>query len=186
EKMVTQSFFASGDHPSLFLKPAARLNAEAARAIKAADLIIMGPGNIYSSLVPTLLVEGMGEALRQARGKKIYVCNLVTKPGQTDGFKVNDFVATLERYAGGELFDYVVYNSAKPAAALLEQYAKAGELWVEYDPEVLAGQHYQAIGEPLMSKKVFTQDPNDSLLPRTLIRHDNDKLARLFMRLYFS
>lgn len=186
EKMITQSFFAAGEHPELFLSPPARVNPEAVKAIKAADLIIMGPGNVYSSLIPTLLVEGMGEALRQARGKKIYVCNLVTKPGQTDGFKVGDFVAALERSAGGRLFDYVIYNTAKPAPALLEKYAKAGEMWVEYDPDELAAQPYQAIGQNLISKKIFTPEPGDSLLPRTLIRHDNDKLARLFMRLYFS
>jgi uncharacterized cofD-like protein len=184
EKTVTQSFFAKGEHPEIFLRPHATLNPEAAKAIKQADLIIIGPGNVYSSLIPTLLVDGMGDALRSAKGKKIYVCNLVTKPGQTDGFKVHDFAASLERYAGGPIFDYVVYNTAKPAQELLDNYAKEGELWVEIDKGAFTKAHYQAVGENLISKKIHVQNPNDKFLQRTLIRHDNDKLARIFMRLY--
>ena len=74
----------------------------------------------------------------------------------------------------------------EPDQELLDKYAKKDELWVEYDKELMKKQHYQAVGENLISKQIHFQDPGDNLLPRTLIRHDNDKLARVFMRLYFS
>ena len=136
--------------------------------------------------MPNLLFEGMGEALRQAPGKKIYICNLMTRPTQTAGFNVQDFAAEIERYAGGPFLDYVIYNTERPSKELLERYALEGEEPVSFDQGHLKTQHYQAIGEPLISSALPKHNPNDTLLQRTLIRHDSDKIARLIMRIYFS
>jgi uncharacterized cofD-like protein len=187
EGAIDQSFFKASDGPfELSLDPGATINPEAKEAIKQADLIVFGPGNFYASLIPTLLVDGMPEALRRTRAKKVYVCNLVTKPGQTDGFKVHTFLDEVERYIGKSTFEYLIYNTARPPERLLKKYAKAGERWVEFDETHLGGRHYEAVGEDLISPQITKKDPNDTLQERTLIRHDSERLARLLMRLYFS
>lgn len=175
----------AGMHPDLFLEPRAKLNPAAKKAIEAADLIILGPGNLHTSLAPILLAEGMKEALAGARGKKIYVCNLMTQPGQTEGFSVADFAAEIERFAG-PVFDVVAYNSAKPPKPLLDKYAKEGEKPVAFRLEDFTGKKYTAVGENLISSRAAKPTPGDTYAGRTFIRHDGDKLARLFMKLYWS
>lgn len=186
QNSVDQSFFDVGDKPELFLKPAAKLNRHADTALRTADVIVLGPGNMYSSLVPTLMVDGVADALRESKAKKMYVCNLVTKPGQTDGFFVHDFVNEIERYIGENVLDYVVYNTKKPHKELLEKYAREGEYAVEFDSEVMQGKFYRAAGAELLADGIYQQNPDDTLLHRTLIRHDSEKLARLLFKLYFS
>jgi uncharacterized cofD-like protein len=172
--------------PQLVLEPAASLNPEAAAAIAAADIVLIAPGHIYGSLAPALIVGGMAEALASTPAKIVYASNLVTKPGQTDGFKVHDYAAEIERFIGAPVLDYVLYNRTKPAADLLEKYAQDGEYGVEVDTDALEAAHYKAIGSDLVSEAITRQNPADTLIQRTLIRHDADKVARLIMRLYFS
>ena len=180
------SRFKTKDRPDLSLKPQAKLNPEAKAAIECADIVVIAPGNLYTSLAPTLLVEGMSEALAETKAKVVYVCNLVTKPGQTDGFKVHDYVCEIERFMGTKLVDYVIYNQRQPTAELLKKYAQAGEYAVEFDDAAVARAHYEAIGEDLVSDAIPKLKPSEKLIPRTLIRHDSDKVARLIMRIYFS
>jgi uncharacterized cofD-like protein len=182
EKLVTTSFFPTDERPQLFLEPPAGVNPEAAAAIARADLVIIGPGNLYSSLIPTLLVRGIPEALRNSPAKKVYICNLVTKPGQTHDFLVHDFVHEVERYAGTDLFDVVIYNNRKPDEALLERYQQYDEQWVAFDGAYFTA-HYQAIGADLVSHEPAHKNPSDTLLERNLIRHDGPKLARQILRL---
>ncbi|HVQ44984.1 MAG TPA: gluconeogenesis factor YvcK family protein [Candidatus Saccharimonadia bacterium] len=174
------------NRPQLSLEPNAQLNPEAKTAIEAADIVVIAPGNLYTSLAPTLIVSGMSEALAKTRAKLVYISNLVTKPGQTDGFKVDDYVREIERFIGSKTVDYVIYNSHKPSDELLRRYAKAGEFAVEFDPEAFKKHHAQAIGEDLVSAAIPQLKPSEQLIPRTLIRHDSDKVARLIMRVYFS
>lgn len=183
EKLITQSFFPDNEQPHLFLRPVAAISPAAAAALAAADLILVGPGNLYSSLIPTLLVEGVSRALQSASAPKVYICNLVTKPGQTDGFQVHDFVSEIERYAGRGVFATVIYNTGKPRPRLLSRYHRQHEEWVRYEPALLANQSYRAIGADLISRAALHQPPNDHLLQRNLIRHDPAKLARLIRRL---
>jgi len=148
--------------------------------------VVIAPGNLYTSLAPTLLVEGMSEALAETKAKVVYVCNLVTKPGQTDGFKVHDYVCEIERFMGTKLVDYVIYNQRQPTAELLKKYAQAGEYAVEFDDAAVARAHYEAIGEDLVSDAIPKLKPSEKLIPRTLIRHDSDKVARLIMEDLFQ
>lgn len=186
EGEASDRLFVKGEPHRLWLEPAATLNPDAERAIKAADIIAIAPGKLYSSILPSLLIEGMADALKDAKGKKVYICNLMTRPNQTAGFSVQDFASEIERYIGAPILDYVIYNTVRPTKSLLDKYALEGEREpVEYNAELLAKQHYQAMGEPLISKTRVKSNPNDAL-KRTLIRHDSDKLARLIMRIYFS
>lgn len=171
--------------PELFLTPEAEANPRALRAICEADVIVIAPGNLYGSLAPALIVPGIGEALRQSKGKKVYVCNLVTKPGQTDNFTVNDFADEIERLAGGPFLDYVLYNTASPSNELLQKYAKAGEESVTWSGVNLPSAHYSVIGADLISSDIW-RNPNSSdpiAAARTLIRHDSDAVARAIMAL---
>jgi hypothetical protein len=93
----------------------------------------------------------------------------------------------VERYAGGPFLDYVIYNTARPSKLLLDKYALEGEREpVEYNAAGLRDQHYEAVGAALISRTAVKRNPNDTMLTRTLIRHDSDKIARLIMRIYFS
>ena len=183
-QIVQHSFKAK--HPKLSLEPNAKLNPQAKIAIESADIVVIAPGNLYTSLAPTLMVKGLSDALEATKAKLIYISNLVTKPGQTDGFKVHDYVSEIERFVGTKAVDYVIYNNHQPSASLLKRYAQAGEYAVEYDEAVFKTAKYQAIGESLISGTIPRLKPSEQLIPRTLIRHDSDKVARLIMRIYFT
>jgi uncharacterized cofD-like protein len=163
---------------SLRLTPSARANPKALRALKDADLIVVGPGKFYSSLLPNFLVEEVGRAFVASRAKKVYVVNLMSQQGHTDDFSVTDYPRTLEKYLPrrGErpVFDTVVYNTTRPPKALLRRYADEGE-YVVHRPEI--DTPYTMVGKDLLAKGV-AKTPRKDLLRRTLIRHDPDKLAR--------
>lgn len=159
----------------MYLEPKARANPKALEAIREADMIIVGPGNFYSSIVPNFLVNGIGAALARSKAKKIYVANLMNKHGHTDDFTVSDYVEALERIIGKTgVFDTVIYNTKMPAAKLVRKYADEGEpvlfRFAKKDRRSYIGADLLADGIAKTAKK--------DMLRRTLIRHDPDKLAR--------
>lgn len=177
--------FGSHTRPEMRLMPSATLNPDAARAIKNADIVVIAPGNLYGSLAPALIVPGMSEALASTDAKTVYVCNLVTKPGQTDEFMVQDYAAEIERIGKFGL-DYVFYNNAKPSQYLLDRYAQEGEYWVKYDESALDNASYEAIGTPMVSRDRSSSQGKGSdpiAHTRTLIRHDADAVAKELMKL---
>lgn len=174
--------------PDLWLEPRAVLNPKAKEAILQANMIVVAPGNLYGSLAPALIVPGLYKALKASKAKKIYVCNLVTKPGQTDDFKVHDFASEVERLAGGKFLTHVIFNTEKPTKELLEKYAGDGEYAVDFDNDSLKAAHYTVKGADIVSKTIRgRRSKHDPLSKtRTLIRHDSDKVAKQIMRIYFS
>jgi uncharacterized cofD-like protein len=168
----------------LFLEPEATLNPRAEQAILDADLVVMGPGSLYTSLVALALTRGLPEVLASTRARKVYVSNLMTKPGETDGFSAHDFIDAVERCTG-PVFDNLLYNTQHPGDWVVRRYAAEGEQVVGWDDEAMKGRHWTAIGADLVSDEHEHQRPGD-LLTRTLIRHDSDRLARQLMRLHFS
>lgn len=114
----------------IFLKPKAKVYPPVVEAIKNADVITIGPGDIYSSLLPCFLPKGMAEALKGTKAKKAFICNAMTKHGETDGFTVSDFAAEAEKYAGCKL-DYVLYNTAIPDRERLALHKKQEPAQVE-------------------------------------------------------
>lgn len=163
-------------------------NPRAIEAIEQADMVVIAPGNLYGSLAPALIVPGVGEALRKTKAFCVYVCNLVTKPGQTDNYTVADFASEIERLAGGEFLDAVLFNTEKPSSELLSKYASEGELSVEYDIEAMRDLPYTAVGTDLLSGSIW-QNTNSSdpiASSRTLIRHDPQATAVSLIDLYRS
>jgi uncharacterized cofD-like protein len=96
----------------VFLKPdGVQVNPEAAQAILNAELVIVGPGSLYTSLLPNLLVEGMVEAIKASPALKLYICNLAAQPGETEGYGVDDYLRVIREHVGANLFDFVLVNS---------------------------------------------------------------------------
>lgn len=177
-----------GQRPWLELSPPAMINPAARQAILEADLVVIAPGLLYGSLAPALLVRGVTRALAETKAKKVYVCNLVNKPDQTDGFTVADYAEEIERFAGVQL-DHVLYNNHRPPQALIDRYAHDGETLVEWDKTALRQKHYWASGKRLIADTAWanTNAAADPLAAqRSLIRHDADRVARELMRIYFA
>ncbi len=185
QSMINMSSF-DGQKSELSLQPKAIINPDAAQAIADADMVVLAPGDLYTSLAPALLVKGVSKALINTKAKVIYVCNLVTSRGQTDGFYVHDFANEIERFIDNPRLDYVLFNTDHPSKTLLNRYAKDGEYGVKINKQQLKKAHYQAIGANLLSPRVQKTDPSDVLLARTFIRHDSDKVARQIMKLHFE
>lgn len=160
----------------------------ARQAIMDADLIVIAPGSIFTSLIPNLLVDGMGEALKQTKAKIAYVVNLMTEKGQTGSYHVQDFVDLLEFYLGPKMVDFAVYNTARPSRELLERYKKEMERTpVLLDPKRRRKLTYQLVGADLLRTKPPKLPPGVDRLAatRTLIRHDATKLARVLTALTY-
>lgn len=187
EFKIGHTDFGVSKRPEMELVPAAGLNPSARASIMDADMVVIAPGNLYGSLAPALIVPGMSEALRATNAKKVYVCNLVTKPGQTDDFSVADFAAEIERF-GDFTLDYVLYNQNAPSQELLERYAKKEEYHVGYDKSELKAKHYKAKGGDFVSKEAISApaDADPIAHTRTLIRHDATAIAKALMRIYFA
>ena len=172
--------------PEMWLEPTAEPNPRAIMAIETADIVVIAPGNLYGSLAPALIVPGIGEALARSSAFKAYVCNLVTKPGQTDGFQVSDFADEIERFAGLPFLDAVLYNTSRPSDELLERYAKENEKSVEYDEERLQKARYTAVGTRLLAGTIWkNSNASDPIAAsRTLIRHDAAAACNAIIELY--
>lgn len=174
--------------PRIWLEPEAEVNPAAIEAIERADIVVIAPGNLYGSLAPALVVPGVGQALAYTKAKRVYVSNLVTKPGATDGLAVHDFAAEIERLAGRPFLTDVIYNTLQPPADLMERYAREGEYLVAVDDGALDTAAYRAHGRDLMALKPWSgpQDSDPLAASRSYIRHDADAVARAIMRLYFD
>lgn len=185
EYEIAESNF-TGEKPEFWLEPDATASPRALRAIETADMVVIAPGNLYGSLAPALVVPGVGEALASTEAFTVYVSNLVTKPGQADGYQVHDFAAEIERLAGKQFLDAVLFNTERPDKELLGKYARHGELAVEYSEKKLHTAHYIAAGANLLSGTIWkgggASDPIAA--SRTLIRHDSDAVAKALIDLY--
>ena len=111
-----------------FLLGGGCLNPRAKEAIENSDYVIIGPGDLYTSIVPNLLCKGMVDALRNSAAKIIYVCNIMTKHGETDGFAVEDFVRVLEQYLGEGAIDYLLVNNGELRSSLVKKYEEEGKI----------------------------------------------------------
>ncbi len=105
-----------------FLIGGGRLNPRAREAILNSDFVIIGPGDLYTSIIPNLLCEGMREALRETQARIVYVGSIMTKHGETDGFCLEDFVRVLEQHVGEDCLDYVLVNNGELRANLVSKY----------------------------------------------------------------
>jgi uncharacterized cofD-like protein len=183
EYEISHAEFAAS-RPDVWLEPQAELYNPVAEALRAADMIVIAPGGLYGSLAPPLLTKSIGDVLVQSTAKKVYVCNLATKKGQTDGFTAVDYAAEVERFAGTKFLDYVVYNTSPINDEVLAHYKQEGQFAVRSDT-LPDDARYQLIGADILASELWqnaaTTDPLAAA--RTYIRHDAAKLARALLAL---
>lgn len=185
ERVIDAEYFQRDPRKAtLSLIPAATANQMAISAIEQADLVVIAPGDLYTSLGPLLVIDGVGEALRNTDAVCVYVSNLVSKAGQTDGFTVSDHANEIERFAGAPFLDYVIYNDAEPSPALAKRYAEEGGSVTRVDEDVLQAAHYTAIGAPLLGKMATANQSDVISATRSLIRHDGARVAQVIMDIY--
>lgn len=161
------------------LNPEADANPDAIKAILDADLIVLGPGDLYTSLVPNLLVKGIPEAIIRSQAKKLYVTNLMTKYGQTYGFTAADHVAVINQFIDNSITNVVVNTGELPAEALAE-YEKSHEFPVTID---LPNDAVYTIITADVVANTLSEKASTDMLIRSLVRHDSDKLAEVIVKI---
>ncbi len=176
EKEIYLSQEIDQGYTSLFLEPYGKANPRAIDEIMNADLVIIGPGGLYTSLIPNLLVEGVSDALRRTPAKKVFIVNLMNRKGQTTDFTVKTYLQEMEKFIGSDIFDYIIVNNQKPSKQLIERYAEEGKL-IEND---LKGDD-RVIEVPLLGE--LKESYKVDLITRSLIRHDSKKLAQELMKI---
>ncbi|MBI2611024.1 YvcK family protein [Candidatus Kaiserbacteria bacterium] len=153
----------------VFLDPPAKLFEETAEAIGKADTIIIGPGDPYTSVIPNLLVEGMREALLQSGAKKVFVCNLLSKWGETNGYVASDIADAVLSYSGLQKFDYAICNTSPMEAKLVAAYEKERKYPIQCDDKLSE-----------YAKKIIT---GDFFSEADIARHDSAKIAKTISEL---
>jgi uncharacterized cofD-like protein len=170
----------------LSLVPTAVANPLALRAIEQADMVVVSPGDLYTSLGPLLIIDGIAEALAKTKAVCVYVSNLVTKYGQTAGFTVNDHTNEIERFVGKPFIDYVLYNEQIPTKSVANRYAEENAFVVKVDEAEMAKVSYKPIPGNFLGK-IAKANKNDVLpVTRQLIRHDEKAVASALIALYES
>lgn len=160
----------------VYLTPKAKVFEKAAQAIKNSDLVVLGPGDLYTSIIPTLLVKGVNESVKNSKAKVLYVVNLMTKRGETDGYVASDFVKVIQKYLGSasKKLSHVIVNSKinHSKTKIAGWYKRYGSTPVIDD--------FSGNKEFLMRMKLMSGEFVDSA---TFFRHDPDKIAKAIISL---
>jgi uncharacterized cofD-like protein len=177
EHMLDQDIKVPKKIRQIKLVPPTRMNPVAATAIENAQMIVIGPGDYYASVMSTLTAEGTKKAFFKSKGKIVYVVNLMTRLTQTHGMSAYDHVAGIEKAIGKRVHKIVFNNEAIPQT-ILDVYAHENEFPVIDD----LGKDSRVIRTPLLSAEVFKKSQNDTT-HRSLLRHDKQKLSRVLDKL---
>jgi uncharacterized cofD-like protein len=155
----------------VFLRPGgSEATPEALRAIREADLIVLGPGSLYTSIIPNLLIKDITGAIAASRAIKVYVCNVMTQPGETDGYTASNHIKALIEHSHPGLIDYCIVNTGKIPQDLLSRYTSEQAFQVVNDRKKVEQMGYRVIED-------------DTILIQDFIRHDPLKLARIILDL---
>lgn len=186
ERRIDAEYFAQDPRRAqLTLVPNAKVNPAAIEAIRQADLVVIAPGDLYTSLGPLLVIEGIGGALRETKATVVYVSNLVTKKGQTEGFTVSDHADEIERFGGGNFLDFVLYNEQEPDATLAKRYKAEEAYLVRVDDDATLKNHTYKTTPGCFLGTLANAHAADTLpVTRSLIRHDSAAVAEAIIGLY--
>lgn len=185
ERVIDAEYFQHDPRRAkLSLTPVPAPNPMAIAAIEQADIVVVAPGDLYTSLGPLLVIDGFGEALARTKAKVFYVANLVSKKGQTDNFTVSDHASEIERFAGREILDYVLYNQQAPTEEVAKRYEEEGGYVTVADTAKLSTEHYQSVGGNFLGQMATLNNADTLIGKRSLIRHDAKAVAKLILDLY--
>ncbi len=153
------------------LKPAAPVaTPEAIKAIEEAQIIILGPGSLYTSIIPNLLIKEIANSIVASNAIKVYVCNLMTQQGETDEFKASDHIKALIKHSHQQIIDYCILNTSEVPASVLKRYSQEKAYRVVNDAKNIRNLGYRVIED-------------DFVLGGGVVRHDSLKLARMIFGL---
>ena len=141
-------------------------------ALANADAIILGPGSLYTSIMPNLLVDKVAETIRKSKAIKIYICNVMTQPGETDGYTASMHAKAIIDHGGKGIIDYMLVNDAPISVDMQDFYAAKGAYPVEVDEEAI-----NALGVGFVKADIINENE--------VIRHDPDKLSRAVMNMVY-
>jgi uncharacterized cofD-like protein len=146
------------------------------QAIEGADFVVIGPGSLYTSVIPNLLVPEIREAIAQTQVPRIYVCNIMTQPGETTNYTVADHIQAIDRACGGQrLFDAVLVQKRSPSAQTLLRYEQENSHFVDLD-----GERVRQLGRRIVLADILHEDPETGY-----VRHHSQQLAKVLMRWYW-
>lgn len=174
----------------VFLEPgdAAPLQ-ETITAIREADAIILGPGSLFTSVIPNLLIKDVADAISESKALKIYICNVMTQPGETSNYSAGDHTQQIFDHVGFKVFDYIIVNDEPVPAELSQKYAEEGSYPVEIDFDRLKSLGVHVIKGSLISKQNFVRhDSRDlsELIIKMVIRLDVNSKRFKFLDWYFN
>lgn len=163
----------AGDLVRLKLAEEATPHPKALEALRNAQIIILGPGSLYTSLIPNLLVNDLAAAIENAQATKFFIVNLMTEPGETDSFSASDHLRALEPYLATDCLDWIVVNTGQINKDILDQYSQEGADQVE--PDLLS--------DPEWQDRVISDDLIQVLLMegKKTIKHDDERLTKLIL-----
>ena len=173
EDLIDSAFHKVERIQKAYLKPSAKAQPLAIKAIQSAEYIILGPGDVYTSIVPNLIMGGMKDAIMRSSAQIIYIPNLMTKPGQTTHYTAMDHVNDIEKYLGRKI-DYILTNDEPISKEVIKYYKKHGCELV-YDD--LDTHRYQVVRHDLLSPRLGKQEEADTVF-RSILRHDSLKIAQ--------
>ena len=162
-----------------YLEPKGKANPKAIQSIEEAEYIVIGPGDLYTSIIPVLLVTDVKEAMKKSKAKIVYIMNMMTKSGQTTNYKASDHVSDLVKYLGREP-DVVLINNGEISSDILLSYERYNEVKVVND---LNKNGYQIIEKDLVDTKKVEKNSSDVLF-RSILRHDSDKVAEILVSIF--
>ncbi len=153
----------------VFLKPAeSSATPEAIKAIQEAQIIVLGPGSLYTSILPNVLIKEITSSIVASSAIKVYVCNIMTQPGETDGYKASDHIRTIVNHSHPRIFDYCVVNIGEIPDEILKRYVKENSSPVASDTENIKSMGYRVIED-------------DIVLTDGVVRHDPEKLTKIVL-----
>lgn len=151
------------------LKPSGSMaTPEAIKAIQEAQIIVLGPGSLYTSIIPNLLIKEITDSIVASEAIKIYVCNAMTQPGETDGYNASDHIKALIRHSHPRIFDYCIVNVGEILTAIGKRYEQESSYSVVNDTKKIESMGYRVIGE-------------DIIVAQDVVRHDPLKLAKVIL-----
>jgi len=160
----------------------ARLNPKVKIAIQEADIIIVGPGSLYTSIITNLLVDGIEEELIKSKAKKVLVSNITNAPNDSKWFTVLNFMEKIEEYITKDFFDYIILPSNNLTSEQVERYAKAeGKYFMDYDLDNYKNRKIKPIVADIIDNKEIKIASNDMVKNRSLLRYSSEKLAKIII-----
>lgn len=166
----------------VYLKPKAKTHKKVLDAVKNADLIVIGPGDHYGSIIPNLLTDGISKAIQKSKAKVIYNCNLTNKKGQTENFSVDDYVDSINSYISEERINFVICSNKTPNKKLIDKYEKkeGKSSIVKFDKNDRKTRNYHVVLANVLKNSIAKKRKNDKIADtRSFIRHDSKKLAKV-------